>query len=262
MSVSLFSVCLGSVERAPLVMDLVDTMVQVERGISRLMTQLHLTSQLELRRTICSERKEWVDVSLVDGAQMSLFDRLDTALGTHLTLPEIEGSALNEQVQRAVHALHSLHRGRVWHSSEFLASLEPLSLTAAMRTVTCYWPQSGGQLSLRTSEGLTTLANVPNRVFSARSDQRFRLTFRPREVGRHSANVILDHESAGLIRSKNRSIRIAWSTDEELELARTLIACTLEEAWMTGTFSVVRNRYDHPKSLLLLGSASLERLYL
>lgn len=258
MSASLFSVCLGSIERTSLVSDLVDTMVQIERGISRLMTQLHLTSQLELRRTICSERKEWVDVSLIDGAQMSLFERLDTAAGMNLTIPEIEGSALSVQVQRALQTLHSLHRARVWQSDDFLETLEPLNLTDAIRTITHHWPRDDGQLSLRTADGLTTFTNVPNRIFSTRSDQRFRLTFRPREVGRHSATVTMDHGSTEMIRAKSRSIRVAWSAGDALETARFLIDSAMAETWMTGIFNVVRNRHNQPKSLLLLSSSSLE----
>jgi hypothetical protein len=146
---------------------------------------------------------------------------------------------------------------RVWHSHDFLASLEPLNLTQAIRTITHHWPHEGGQLSLRTMEGLTSVTNVPNRFFSARSDHAIRLTFRPREVGRHSATVNLDPESAATIRAKGRSIRITWYASDELEPAKYLVNSALAEVWMTGVFDVARNRHNRPKSLLLVQSSSL-----
>jgi hypothetical protein len=258
MSVSLFSVCLGSIERAPFLADLVETMIQIEQGINRLMNQLHLTSQLELRRTICPDRKEWVEVSLIDGAQMNLFERLDTAGGMNLTIPEIEGAALSFQVRRAVQTLHYLHRARVWQSDAFKETLETLNPTEAVRTITHHWPRDHGQLSLRTPDGLTTSTNVPNRFFSMRSDQPVRLTFRAREVGRHSATVTMDNGSTEMIRAKSRSIRVAWSASDALGTAQVLIDSAMAETWMTGLFNVVRNRHNQPKSLLLLNSTSLE----
>lgn len=257
MSAMQFSVCLGHADREPLVSDLIESIVRVERGITALSERLRLSSHLELRRTICQERKEWINVYLRAGAQENLIDVLEASLGSSLTLEDIESRALHEQFQQAMSTLNTLCRSRIWTSNEFLSCISKLSSPESLKAITRHLPLENGEVLWRTMDGTTSKTKIPNRLFSARSDRIYRLTFLPREVGRLSATVVIDHESALLISAKNRSIKMIWSSFDELSPAQVLVKSALDEVWMTAVFHVTRNRHNQAKSLLLQNFLSL-----
>lgn len=254
-----FSVFLGHADRDPIASDLIESISRIERGITALTETLRLSCQLELRRYICKEHKEWICVTLHAGNQMTLVDDLEASIGSELTLRDIEGSVLNEQFQQAMSMLNNLCRRRVWTSTEFLSCISTLRLSDTLKTITRHLPSNDGVVSWRTMDGITSNTMVPNRLFSARSAQVFRLNFLPREVGRTSASVIVDRESAYLINAKSRSMKMIWSTFDELRPAQFLVQSALEEWWMTGAFYLTYNRNNEPKSLLLQSTPSLQR---
>lgn len=254
-----FSICLGHADRDPIASDLIESIVRVENGITALAETLHLGSRLELRRHICEEHKEWICVTLHAGNQMTLVDEFEASIGSELTLKDIEGSVLNEQFQKAMSALNTLCRRRVLTSTEFLGCISTLSLSDTLKAITRHLPSDHGVVSWRTVDGITSKTKVPNRLFSSRSDQVFRLNFLPREVGRASATVTVDRESALLINAKNRSMKMIWSTFDEVSPAQSLVQSALDEAWMTAAFHLTYNRNNEPKSLLLQSATSLER---
>lgn len=258
MSAMEFSVCLGHVDREPLVSDLIESIVRVEKGITALSERLRLSSHLELRRTICKDHKEWINVNLQAGVQENLIDVLEASLGSSLTLEDIESLALHEQFQQAMSTLNILCRTRVWTSNEFLGCIAKLNSPESLKAITRHLPLENGEVLWRATDGTTSKTKIPNRLFSARSDQIYRLAFLPREVGRLTATVVIDHQSALLINTKNRSMKMIWSNFDELSPAQSLVQSALDEVWMTAVFHITRNRHNEAKSLLLQSVSSLE----
>jgi hypothetical protein len=251
MTKTLFSILVGPVDPAPSLEALLDQIARLRKGVFNLLEPLGLHGKVEIHRAICSERKEWLEVRLADGRQMSLLEELEKSLGIDATALDIESRVARAHAADSIRILRELQIRRVWKAGEFLNRIGQWQMATPITAVGRSLQDQNGSLSIRLVDGQTSTTGVPHRGFSAIASNPVDVTFLPAQVGMDKAIVTLAKQAKYQVRSKTRRIEVSWHSEMEERVSNLLFTAAKSQRWVRARCGVVVNSQGEAKALLM-----------
>lgn len=251
MTKALFSILVGPVDLAPPLDLFLHQLSRLQKGVFKLIEPLGLHGKVEVHRTVCSERKEWLEVRLAEGRQMSLLDELEQSLGSDATALDIECRVARAYVADSMRTLRELQIRRVWKAGEFLSHIGQRQMVAPITAMGRSLQDENGILSIRATDGQTSTTQVPHRGFSAVASNTVDLLFLPAQVGIDKAIVALEKQAKRQVRSKTRRIEISWHSGMGEQISDQLFTAAKSHRWVRARCGIVVNSQGEAKALLM-----------
>lgn len=248
MTKTLFAIQVRSIDHSLILDEYISQLQRIQSGVHRLLEPLRLHSAVTFHLMVCNDRKEWLEVRLSQGQQLSFLDEFEKSIGSNATHVDIEGNAANKHVIQSIQVLHELQADRVWKYTEFLNRIPS---GAPIITLGRQLAREEGGLSIRMSDGHISKADILHRRFSAISEEPSDLVFLPVQVGMNQAAIHLSKTAQRSIGAKNRRVDLSWHQSSEEDISDQLYRAAKEYRWLTARCRVVHNSAGGTKGLLL-----------
>lgn len=250
-SKALFSVHFCQSSQELLLDDYRHLLDRVESGIQKLLKPLRLMSSVRFVRCLDSTGKEWMDVHLQEGSQLSFVRELEASIDSTLDLLDIEVGAAASVARQALHTLRELQFRKTWNSGDLLNLVDRRIKSSEAAALGRDLETEDHKVSIRFSQGHISNAPVPHRRFSALCLDSIELSFRPSHVGVDRAFVSLARTAMKQINAKARRIEVSWHEPVGHSISDRLFESTKAQTWITARCKVVVNSTGAAKALLL-----------
>lgn len=251
MTKHLFSIRVGHTSLTPDLCDYLERLKQVQQGVHDLLEPIRLNSQVVLRKKVCQEGGEWLDVRLSPGIQLSFINELEETLGSELNQLDIECQVAQMHTNQAMQLLRELHARRTWQTTDFLEAIYRRKCASNITKVGRQMDSGEGSVQIQFAHGKTASASLPNRRFSAMQDVPVQLLFRADQVGLDRAIVRLSKDAQLRIGAKCRRIEASWHDPFGYEMSERIYQATKAQNWIAARCRVVVNGTGKPKGLLI-----------
>lgn len=251
MTKHLFSIRVGQTSLSPELDDYLDRLSRVRQGIFDLLKPIGLIGQLVLKKKVCHENYEWLDVSLTPGTQLNFMTELEESLDSELTELDIECQNALAHTRQVLRLLRELHARMIWQAPDFLDAICCHERASKVANIGRQMDSGEGSVQIQFAQGQTAIANLPNRRFSAMQGEPVQLLFRADQVGLNSAIIRLSKDAQRRIGARCRRIEASWHDPFNYEMSERIYTAAIKQNWITARCRVVINGAGKPKGLLI-----------
>ena len=246
-----FRILLGSNKDPRDIDDEHEKIGRIRAALKTVVEPLQVQDRLHFTRETCAkEQRDWLVVMLQGSKQMSLIEELETSLGAHGSMREIESQAVYRLVQLSLRNLQTLAGQATWTPWQFFELLQSGGARFDAQLANALTSDEKG-IEVRAPDGSrmrASLASPPRRfTLGGHRDVVFQVDM----VGTDKAKVILTKAERRALHAEARKLMLYWSPVLSPQTSEILSSEMRKGTWVAASTVLTVNRHGRVECLEL-----------